>query len=106
MELNKNTMYEYIIKEMVPDLYIGGCEIGDEGVFYVEWTDEDSGERYYMDVSEWLTTDAILDDFLASDEVSDEEAADLAARVEKVLRWEYEKYLRSQLTLLTGENND
>ena len=106
MELTKANLSEYVLETMVPGLYIGGCEVGYAGTFYVEWTDEDSGERYYMEVSEWLTTDAILDDFLLSGEVSDEEAADLAARVEKVLRWEYEKYLRNQLTLLTGENND
>ena len=106
MELTKDTMYDYVLETMVPDLYIGGCEVGYKGAFYVEWTDEDTGEHYYMSISEWFDTDAELEDLLVGPEVSDEEATDLASRVEKVIRWEYEKYLKNQLALLTGEIND
>ena len=106
MELTTDNMYEYVLTEMVPDLYIGGCEVGYKGVFYVEYGDFDSEDRFYMTVREWLTTDGLLDDLLESDEVSEEQASDLAARVEAVIRLEYATYLRNQLDLLTGENND
>lgn len=105
MEPNVHNLYEYVMCEMLPDLYIGGCEVGYKGTLYVEYTDDDTGEQYYIEVAEWLTTDGLLDDVLASDEVSDEQLHDLAARVELVIRSEYETYLKSQLTLLTGDTN-
>ena len=104
MELTKHNMFEYVVTEMVPDLYIGGCEVGNEGVFYVEHEDFDSEDRFYMTVSEWFTTDAALDDLLVTGEVSSEEAADLAAFVEDVIRRQYAEYLRGQLSLLTGDS--